>query len=805
MWLLLKLTKQQTHLKHTFKCNHLEVTNQMNQSLYSLTYPVNSYEPIKAALKSLIHHPDLFKEIQELQTLSDNESLSKTLVTMITRDQTYGSDSLKNLCELSLDAQKMIRNKALRKLESRNNAITGDLASAFTVFNACKDTEQGREFALKFLVFQIHYLINPNYIRVLNQIYKLRAANSKLNQIEDALTIQQNNTEIKKLLDQNQYKAEDFIILYVYYITLLDYVRATQQKCYNLQKDGKKKYSISTTVINHLENELQKAFQFNQSFDYGIDSVNKVTIEERPLPPLSSDTHKQIRTEGTTAWFLKSYCYYTNIIYKQGIKRSALYDGRYYHIDNKTISDLQLAIQQANQTEYTAKDTCCLSDKALEHLRNMANGTEKNKAHVDYIPLNNGILKLDRCDPEKSVLLGFTPDIVTVIPIQANYIENFSEATEEYKKIDYYFDYISGRFDENYKEYYQEIKNRIIESLSTVITRSQEFKKFFYLHGVADSGKTSLIEIMLASLFDKNLYYSSKNLDELDRGKHNFEMATLENKALLLIDEGGKENTSMRSISQINLDNVSISLKQIVGGSRLDGSEKNKQDKKALYPECRVFITSNNYINLEDKATLEKMVYIPLNIKVNAAELKDIFPDISIQKIKDVFFNYLLRNGLYKVYRNYTEHGYYFTPSKFIDGIQQSAKQATTLYKSVIDFIDEENISDKLPCLNNECYSASNKERFTLKYWRELYKSGDWTKLSDNHFNNVFCELLGVRSLPRQRINGKQCTVVLPKEFPTYGAYQRYCDEQAYILTKTISENTDLHLKEVKANLNQCE
>ena len=68
----------------------------------------------------------------------------------------------------------------------------------------------------------------------------------------------------------------------------------------------------------------------------------------------------------------------------------------------------------------------------------------------------------------------------------------------------------------------------------------------------------------------------------MDRGKHNFELATLENKALLLIDEGGKENTSIRSISQLNLDNVSISLKQIVGGGRLDGSEKNKQDKKSL-------------------------------------------------------------------------------------------------------------------------------------------------------------------------------------------------------------------------------
>lgn len=773
---------------------------------FKLDYPTDSYEPIKSALKSIIHHPDLFKEIQELQPISNKESLSKTLLTIITSDLTYGAATLKNLSDLSKDAQEMIKNKALRKLESRNNAITGDLASAFTVFNACKDTEQGREFALKFLVFQIHYLINPDYIKILNQICKLRTANSKLDPIEDALTLQQNITEIKKLLEQNQYQVDDFIILYAYYITLLDYVRTTQQKCYNLQKDGTKKYSISTPIINHLENELQKAFQFNQSFNYGIDSENKVTIEERPLPPLSSDTHKQIRTEGTTAWLLKSYCYYTNIVYKQGIKRSALYDGRYYHIDNKTISDLQLAIQQANQTEYTSKYTSCLGDKSLEHLRNMANGTEKNKAPVDYIPLNNGILKLDRYEPEKTILLGFSPDIVTVIPIQANYIENFSTDTEEYKKIDYYFDYISGRFDDTYKEHYQEIKARIIESLSTVITRSQEFKKFFYLHGVADSGKTSLIEIMLASLFDKNLYYSSKNLDELDRGKHNFEMATLENKALLLIDEGGKENTSIRSITQLNLDNVSISLKQIVGGGRLDGSEKNKQDKKTLYPECRVFITSNNYINLEDKATLEKMIYIPLNIKVNLSELKDIFPDITDSNTRDVFFNYLLRNGLYRVYENYRDNGYYFTPSKFIDGLQQSAKQATTLYKSVSDFIEDENISGKLPCLKNERYSSSTQEKFSLKYWREQYKTGNWTKLSDSHFNEVFCELLGLRNQPRQKINGKQVTVLLPKEFTTYGAYQRYCEEQdriQAIQTKKISENTEQHFKEVKANLNQ--
>ena len=108
--------------------------------------------------------------------------------------------------------------------------------------------------------------------------------------------------------------------------------------------------------------------------------------------------------------------------------------------------------------------------------------------------------------------------------------------------------------------------------------------------------------------------------------------------------------------------------------------------------------------------------------------------------------------------------------------------------------------------LNNEFYSNSNKEGFSLKYWRELYKSGDWSKLSDNHFNDVFCELLGVRNQPRQKINGKQIALLLPKGFYTYGTYKKHCEElaqQKQALIRSYRENAEQKAKEVQAELNQ--
>lgn len=786
----------------------------MNDRNHLLNYPETEDAAIKTAVQSIIKSPDLFKQIQDLSSPFQNASLSNTLLRIITSDPILCPDKIKQLSDLSEDIQGIIRKKALRTLEQATNNNWSGITNVFRMFNACKDTEQGCNFSIQFFIYQVHYLVNRDFLEVKKKINKLRAQNSKLDPLkypEQAETILQNNKLISDLIKQNQYTANDFLILYAFYIIFIDYMRATMEKCYKVNKDGKKIYCYSTAYINRLANDLQKALQFNQSFNFNIDATDKITIEERPIEPLSIEEHRRLKTEGKCAWYFKDYFSYTLIEGTNGVTTGGIYDGRYYKIRGRDIAEFQKMLQTANQSPNNSHFTTEINGRALDALQGMADGTKKRKNNFDYLPVNNGILKLDRKSPENSLLLGFTPDIVTTIPIKADYLteEEYIKVfqSDKYKQIDYYFDYISGRFDEKYKDHYQEIKTRIIESLSTALTRSQEFKLFFFIHGQANTGKTKIIDTVLNGLFDPD-YFKQTSFDSLDTGKHFFELAEFENKAIISIDEGGKIGDG-RSFSSLNPDNIATTIKILVGGSRIDASVKNQQKKQSFYNESRLYISSNNYFNFEDAATLNKLVYVPMYIDLKKADLTNIFPNIQgDSETRTIFFNYLLRNGLYRVFKNFEEHSYYITPSNYIDGLHQNAKRETNLYKSVIDFIEDESIETKLPCLNNEFYSNSNKEGFSLKYWRELYKSGDWSKLSDNHFNDVFCELLGVRNQPRQKINGKQIALLLPKGFYTYGTYKKHCEElaqQKQSLIRSYRENAEQKAKEVQAELNQID
>ena len=766
-----------------------------------LDYPTETYEPILKEISSIIHDKNLFQNIQNLESPdSDFKPLSATILELIKNDPLYGAIKIDSLCDIPETIKEKIIKKADRILLKSDRSDRKCLANAFRVFNAFQFSDNSLLLAIKFLVFRIHYLLNANYLEINRRIKLLRDENTKLDKITDALVIQNNNSQIQSLIDENRYSASDLVILYAFYVCLTNYIKTAQSKCYDLI-EGKKRYLLSNSLIQSIRNDLQESLQFNQSLTYGIDDRNKVTIEERPIPPLSTKEHKELSTEGKSARIFSSNCEFTNILYKQGFKRSGLFDGRYYHIDNESISGLHLSIQYSNETKDTAQYTKLLADQSLAHLRCMADGVAKNKASDEYIALNNGILKLDTDNPEQSQLLGFSPNLVVILPIQANYIENFSKDTDEYRKIDEYFDYISGKYEPEYSEHYQEIKTRIIESSSLVLSRSQVFKKFFYLHGPSNTGKTTYIDSFLGSLFDKNLYFSSKNLDDLDRTKHNFEIATLEHTALLLVDEGASKDSKASVLSKINLDNVGDCLKQILGGGMIEGAKKNIQQKSGFYPECRVYITSNHYIGFDDPQVLDKLVYVPLNIKVNKPECKCIFPDLNSQKMKDTLFMYLLTNGLYKVFDNYKNTGKYISDSPFIDSIQNKAKQGTSLYSAIADFIEDQNIQANLPFSNYSFINSSNMKYFTIKYyWDEYNSCSDNLKVSRKHFEDAFCEILSLHICTDQKVSGlpkKQISMLLPKRYATYGAYKKDCESQRILLNQKIAANTEKAYQEV--------
>lgn len=766
-----------------------------------LDYPTETFEPISEEIKSIIHDKNLFQNIQNLESPAFvSKFLSATILELIKSDPLFGETEVNSLCDLPQSQRETIIRQADRILSKSDKSDRKCLASAFKVFNAFQFSDPPLLLAIKFLVFRIHCLLNPDYLEIKRQLKTIREENTKLDKNKDSLVIQHNTKQIQKLIYDNCYSAGDLVILYAFYICLTNYIKTAQSKCYDTI-DGKKRYFISNATIQSIKNDLQNSLQFVQSLTYGIDDRNKVTIEERPDPPLSTKEHKELSTEGKAARILSSNCEFTNILYRQGFERSGLFDGRYYHIDDKTISKLHLCIQLSNETKETAQFTKLLEGQPLAHLRCMADGVAKNKASDEYIALNNGILKIDTDNPEQSQLLGFSPNHAVMLPIQANYIENFSTETDEYKKIDYYFDYISGRYDPEYKEHYQEIKTRIIESSSLVLSRSQVFKKFFYLHGPSNTGKTTFIDSFLGSLFDKNLYFSSKNLDDLDRTKHNFEIATLEYTALLLVDEGASNDSTASVLSKINLDNVGDCLKQILGGGMIEGAKKSIQQKSGFYPECRVYITSNHYIGFDDPQVLDKLVYVPLYIKVNKPECKHIFPDLNTQAMKDTLFMYLLKNGLYKVFDNYKKTGRYISDSPFIDSIQNRAKQGTSLYTAIADFIEDQGIKAKLPFLNNSFIDSSNMEYFTIKYyWDEYRNSGNNLKISRKHFEDAFCEILSLHICKDQKVFGlpkKQISMLLPSRFATYGAYKKDCEKQRCLLNQQITENTEKAYQEV--------
>lgn len=782
----------------------LQYNKKLRARIYMLNYPTDTYESIFNEINNIIHNKNLFQNIQQLKAPDDKtpalylnilELIKKNFVTD-SESALSNTESLENLPE---SIQKSLIKNAERTLLTRDRSNKKCLAHAFNTFNAFQFSESSLMLAIKMLVFRVHYLLNPNYLESIRQIKQLRSNISILKNKGDIdnPAIYENTRLIITILKDGIYSASDLIILYAFYICITEYIKTAQQNCYDLI--GKeKRFFISDFTVLSIRNELQKALQLNQNISIDIDNQNKITIEERQQRPLSLKDLKELSTEGKTARLFCSNCEYTNILYSQGFKRSGLFDGRYYHIDNETISGLHLSIQYANETEESAQLTGMLSDKSLNNLRCMANGTEKHKAPDNYIAVNNGILKINTENPEKSTLLGFSPNLVVVMPIQANYLENFSKDTERYKKIDEYFNCLSGKYNPEYKDHYQEIKTRIIESLSLALSRSQKFKKFFYLHGVADSGKTTLIDSVLGSLFDKTLYFSSKNLDDLDRSKHNFEIATLEHTALLLVDEGASGDSNASVLSKINLDNVGDCIKQLLGGGMIEGARKNIQQKSGFYPECRLYITSNHYIGFEDPQILDKLIYIPLNTKINRPEYKNIFPDFKDQKMKDTLFMYLLTNGFYKCLKNYKATGKYISDSPFIDSIQNKAKKGTSIYAAISDFIEEQNIKANLPFLNYVMITPENMELFTIKhYWNEWHEYNNFLtlkKITRKHFEDVFCELLNIHICRDQKIAGldkKQITIILPKAFKTYAPYKKECEKQKPSIYKGNKDNNE--------------
>lgn len=459
---------------------------------------------------------------------------------------------------------------------------------------------------------------------------------------------------------------------------------------------------------------------------------------------------------------------------------------------------LSLEFVDAKKKRY--EKTASFSDvyRALE----LSNLKTVNIAKPSYISCLNGILYLDTAKPlQEPKLLAFTPDIFTLEQFQGNYYQDYRASLPQntIDKLDRYLELIANK--DNDYDHHQEVLIRILESMATILYRGQIFKKFIVVHGKADGGKSKFVQFVL-SLLDPSLVSNIK----LTRLNSQFGLVGLKNKLVNFADESNFSKKYEDSNQQQNV------LKDILSGGFIQSDRKNQSDVR-FKANARWIIGTNSYPAVTQESTENKLLYVPFTNNLKNASFTPYYPNANNQDEKDYIFNVLVR-ALRQVFENFNNHGYYFTPSKFVDYLQDYAKTvADDAYSLIKEWFEDEKPLKDYPI--GEPVSDGTIFKMRLSYYKKKFddyttKNNQKTSVSNAVFRRYFLEFSDLQEKNAKDRDYKDHTynnVLLPKVYQnkTINSYKDYKsiilkNEKLRNLTnKAIQDNTQREYERVKA------
>ncbi len=469
---------------------------------------------------------------------------------------------------------------------------------------------------------------------------------------------------------------------------------------------------------------------------------------------------------------------------EQGETKLTYYNGETYINGNTAdgadvIEALLTDIRTIEPLNPSVKDTRIPlnTDNLIKSLNSKIRSNTK-LAPSEYLTCLNGIVYLDR-DKIQLELQPFTPDIVTIYQYRANFKPLSEIPAKTVNKIARYFDYLFNRENE-IEAHFQELKGRCLEYCSTILYRGQRFKKFGFFHGSHDGGKTSFIEKTLFSLIPLDSY-SKIPLNQLHE---RFAISGLVGKLANLYDENnfsyGREGLAQQE-----------KLKELISDGQKIRAERKNVNAFDFVCDARMFITLNGYLNITDKATEFKMLYIPMRGNLNREECIPFYPDMNNQDERDYIFNVLLQY-LQKVFNNYKTTGEYFTKSEYIDSLQHEAEFKTSeLLNLIQSWITETEPFKEYPY--GQLISERNKSlmlasHYCSKFNEYLFSNNYRMKVTQYTFRSALVKSSDFICVSIHDSNYRNCTysnMLIPKHYNgvAVSSYPEY--KQAIMIERT--------------------
>lgn len=223
----------------------------------------------------------------------------------------------------------------------------------------------------------------------------------------------------------------------------------------------------------------------------------------------------------------------------------------------------------------------------------------------------------------------------------------------------------------------QEVIDLMYEMIGYALIPTSHYQKSFILYGDGSNGKSTLLDMMIALIGDKNV--SSLSFKEIN---HNFKLAEITDKLANIGDDISDEYITDSSI-----------FKKLVTGEEITVEKKHEQPYKMRNTATIIFAT-NNLPNMQDKSSgmVRRLCVVPFNAVITRED-PDFDPFIIDKITTEEAKSYVLNMALKGLERVFYNQG--FTTPKVVDELMDDYYREINNVLQYFELYDVKDIKGK--------------------------------------------------------------------------------------------------------------